>query len=104
MFQDNARGPIVGWRTNGAGGSNSLNIARFQVGAYSEGDTGVTLSLMVRAQPIVTDDFGTTAYVENVGVRPDIPVDYMTLDNLLSGGKAFVQAFTDAIVKQIQGN
>lgn len=104
MIQDNSRGPLVGWRTNGAGGSNSQNISRFQVGAYSEGDTGVTLSLMVRAKPIVTDDFGTTAYIENVGVRPDLPVDYMTLDNLLNGGRAFVQAFTDAIVKQIRGN
>lgn len=104
MIQDNARGPLVGWRTNGMGGSNSLNISRFQVGAYSEGDTGVTLSLMVRAKPINTDEYGPTAYIENAGVRPDIQVDYMTADNLSTGGKAFVQSITDAMVKQIKGN
>ena len=104
MIQDNGRAPLFGWRTNGAGGSNSLNISRYQVGAYSEGDTGVTLSLMVRAKPVVSADFATTAYIENVGVRPDIAVDYMTKDNLLNGGRTFVQTFTDAIVKQIRGN
>ncbi len=102
MIQDNARGLLVGWRTNGMGGSNSQNIQRFQVGAYSEGDTGVTLSLMVRAAPIATDDFGMTAYIENVGVRPDVQIDYMTQDNLVNGGRTFVQAFTNVIVQQIQ--
>ncbi len=102
MIQDNKRGLVVGWRTNGMGGNNSLNIARFQVGAFSEGDTGMTLALMVRAAPIVTDDFGTSAYIENVGVRPDVQIDYMTRDNLLNAGRSFVQAFTDVIVQQIQ--
>jgi hypothetical protein len=104
MFQDNARGLLVGWRTNGMGGSNSFNIAtpRFPVGAYSEGDVGITLSLMVRKLPITVDNFPSTAYIENVGVRPDIAIDYMTRDNLLNAGSAFVAAFTDAIVHQIQ--
>ncbi len=102
MFQDNARGPVVGWRTAGAGGSNSLNTDRWQVGAYSEGDTGVTLSLMVRKDPVTTPEFPPTRYIENVGVRPDIQIDYMTLDNLLNGGKTFMSAVTDAVVKTIQ--
>ena len=37
------------------------------------------------------------AYIENIGVRPDIAVDYMTRWNLLSAGAPFVQAFIQAI-------
>lgn len=102
MIQDNGRGLLVGWRTNGMGGSNSLNIQRFQVGDYSEGDTGITLSLMVRKAPIMTPDFPATQYIENVGVRPDVAIDYMTRDNLVNSGRTFVEAFTNVIVQQIQ--
>jgi C-terminal processing protease CtpA/Prc len=103
MIQDNRRGLLVGWRTNGMGGSNSLNIQSYQVGDYSEGDTGITLSLMVRKAPVITPDFPPTQYIENVGVRPDVAIDYMTRDNLVNSGRPFVQAFTDVIVKQIGG-
>jgi Peptidase family S41/PDZ domain len=101
MIQDNARGLLVGWRTNGMGGSNGLTISRYQVGDYSEGDTGITLSLMVRKAPVITTDFPPTQYIENVGVRPDVTIDYMTRDNLVNSGRVFVQAFTDVIVQQI---
>ncbi len=101
MFQDNGRGPLVGWRTNGMGGSNSLNTSRWQVGAYSEGDTGMTIALMSRANPVSVNGYPATNYIENVGVQPDIPVDYMTLSNLLNGGRDFVDAFTAAINAQI---
>jgi hypothetical protein len=101
MIQDNGRGLLVGWRTNGMGGSNSLNIQRYQVGDYSEGDTGITLALMVRKVPVITPDFPPTRYIENVGVRPEVTIDYMTRDNLVNSGRAFVQGFTDVIVQQI---
>jgi hypothetical protein len=39
--------------------------------------------------------------VENIGVRPDIAVDYMTRDNLLTRGQSFVNAFTGAMVDLI---
>ena len=42
------------------------------------------------------------ALIENVGVRPDIVVDYMTNANLMSAGGPFVQAFTDSAVKLAQ--
>jgi hypothetical protein len=51
----------------------------------------------------VTSDYPTAPYVENIGVRPDITVDYMTIDNLNRGGKPFVDAFVAAIVAQIEG-
>jgi hypothetical protein len=102
MLQDNGRGVLAGWRTNGMGGNNSLNIQRYQVGDYSEGDTGITLALMVRKAPVITADYPPTQYIENVGVRPDVAIDYMTRDNLMNAGRPFVEAFTSVIVQQIQ--
>ena len=98
-MQDNARGPLLGWRTMGAGGT----VEYWEAGAYSLGVTSVTESLMNRKSPIVTPGFPTAPYVENIGVRPDIEVDYMTVDNLNRKGKPFVDAFVAAIIAQIEG-
>jgi len=97
-FQDNARGIIFGMRTMGAGG----NVVGYNAGPYSEGFTSLTQSLMVRKNTMKVDDFPETAYVENVGVRPDIVQDYMTKDNLLQDGAPFVKAFTDAMVNYLR--
>lgn len=98
MMQDNGRGLMVGYRTMGAGGS----VADVDGTIYSAGSTSVTQSLMNRKSPVVTSDFPTTFYVENVGVRPDVQIDYMTKDNLLQRGKPFTDAFTQVIVDQIK--
>lgn len=45
--------------------------------------------------------FLTTQYIENVGVRPDIELDYMTTENLLQFGVPFVNAFTKIISDEI---
>jgi hypothetical protein len=37
-------------------------------------------------------------------VQPDIASDYMTRENLLRNGEAFVDAFISAIYNQIQGS
>ena len=101
-IQDNARGPLVGWRTMGAGG----NVENWGAGSYSLGRATVTESLMNRGHDVMTLGYPatfslTSPYVENVGVRPDLPVDYMTADNLYQSGKPFVDAFVAAIVNQI---
>jgi len=98
MVQDNHIATILGYRTMGAGGSPEDDFA----GVYSEGSTSVTRSLVVRPQSVVTPDYPTTNYIENVGVRPDILVDYMTTDNLVNKGAAFVKTFTDAAVALIK--
>ena len=100
LLQDAGRGVLFGWRTNGAGGTNTS----FDTGPFSEGLTGMTLGLMTRQNPIVTPDYPTSYYIENIGVRPDIQVDYMTKDNLLQRGKPFVDAFTAAMVDLIDKN
>ncbi len=100
-LQDNQRAVIFGWRTMGAGG----NVSSYGAGAYSEGSTTLTESLMVRRFPINTGgELPTAPYVENIGVRPDIQADYMTRDNLINAGKTFVDAFSAAMVDHIKKN
>jgi hypothetical protein len=85
----------------GAGGSV---MDYGDVGVFSEGSTRVTVSLMNRKDAVITDDFRTVPYVENVGVRPDIPVDYQTRENLMNGGRPFVEAFTWFMVQHINAS
>jgi hypothetical protein len=93
IFQSNRRGPTLGWRTMGAGGS----VVSFNGPAFTESIFRVTVSLMNRGEIITTPDFPPAPYVENIGVRPDIPFDYMTRANLMSGGAPFVHAFVEAV-------
>ena len=57
---------------------------------------------MNRKNPIVTSDYPTAPYVENIGVRPDIQADYMTVDNLMQNGKPFVDSFVAAMINYLQ--
>lgn len=98
IFQDNKRGPLVGMRTAGAGGSVLQGIS---AGFYSEGSTSVTAGMLVRPSTVNVAGFPATNYIENVGVQPDIKVDYMTQSNLAGKGADFVLAFTNAIVEEI---
>jgi hypothetical protein len=99
VVQDNRRGIIFGYRTMGAGG----NVAGYGATSYTEGLTRVTESLMNRKEPIATREYPTAPYVENIGVRPDIEVDYMTRENLMTNGAPFVRAMTEAMVRHIRG-
>jgi len=98
IIQDNHRGPLLGMRTNGAGGNN----IQFFCTTFTEAICSITAGLMNRGVVISTPEFPPSPYIENIGVRPDIVVDYMTRANLMSGGAPFVQAFTDAAVKLAQ--
>jgi len=93
ILQGNGRGPIFGWRTMGAGGS----VVSFSGPAFTESIFRITVSLMNRGEVITTPDFPPAPYIENIGVRPDIQVDYMTRANLVNGGAPFVQAFVQAV-------
>lgn len=97
MLSDAKRGPLFGYRTNGAGGA----VTGFDGGYYSEGFATVTLSLGVRQQPVQQPGYPSTAYFENVGIWPDIPYDVMTAENLRTGYAPYVQAFTRAILDEI---
>jgi hypothetical protein len=97
VIQDNARGKIVGYRTMGLGG----NVVPYDGTVYSEVAVRVTQSLMTRREPVVTTDLPTAPYIENIGVRPDIELDYMTRENLMNRGTPFVNAFTRILLDQI---
>jgi peptidase S41-like protein len=99
MLQDNQRGPLVGTRTNGAGGS----VSGWPVGTYSEATAGNTNSLVTRLAPLEITGYPTTHYIENVGAHADVRLDYMTRENLLTRGRPFVEAFTSMIVAHIRG-
>ncbi len=99
IMQDAQRGPMFGMRTMGAGGT----VISLPVHVFAEATASVTIAMHFRKQPIVTEDYPAANYVENIGVRPDIPCDYMTRENLMTGGKAFTDAFIAAMVQHIRG-
>ena len=98
IIQDNHRGPLFGMRTMGAGGG----VSSFNCTAFTESVCSITSALMNRGTVVSNTEFPPSPYIENIGVRPDIVVDYMTNANLMSAGGPFVQAFTDSAVKLAQ--
>jgi len=99
LFQDNQRGKLFGYRTNGAGGS----VLGYSAGLYSEGGAAyVTNSMMYRPNSIAAAGYPATHYIENVGVRPDILFDYMRPETLAQSGQPFVDAFLAGIVSQLR--
>jgi Peptidase family S41/PDZ domain len=93
FLQDQGRATVFGVRTDGGGG----NPGSYNATTFSEGSTRVTRTFVTRPRAVTTPGFPAANHMENVGVYPDIINDYMTRDNLLSGGKAFVAAFTSAV-------
>ena len=98
IIQDNERGPLFGYRTMGAGG----NVSQWLAGPYSQARVTLTQALMSRkAQRQESGGYPASRYVENVGVHPDIPADYMTAENLFTDGRPFVEGFARAMVEHI---
>jgi hypothetical protein len=97
MLQDNRRGPLVGTRTSGAGGS----VSTWTVGFYSEISASNTNTLVIRKDVISTPEYPSAPFIENIGARADIHLDYMTRENLLNQGRPFVEAFTRIILDEI---
>ncbi len=81
----------------GAGG----NVEAWEAGIYSQAFTTVTESLLIRKTDIANPDYPAAPYIENIGVRPDLQLDYMTADNLINNGKSFVDSFVATIVTEI---
>lgn len=97
-MQDNKRGLIVGTRTSGLGGS----ISQFPGGPLSESSTSVTVGINLRGKAVGAPGLPTSRYIENTGVLPDVELDYMTRENLMNGGRPFVEGFTGIIVQEIR--
>jgi hypothetical protein len=98
ILQDAGRALMFGKQTAGGGGL-SVNP---NVGFFTEGSVSLSISLGARGKTVTPPGLPPTNYIENVGALPDIEVDYMTRDNLMNGGRAFVDAFTAAMVDHIR--
>jgi hypothetical protein len=98
FMQDSKRATIFGTRTDGGGG----NVVSFDAGAYSEGSTRMTESLITRSAPVQTPGFPALTSYDGVGIYPDILQDYMTAANLATGGQPFVTAALTAIAGLVQ--
>lgn len=94
MAQDNGIATLYGYRTAGAGGATTENVAGF----YSEGSARTTVSMLTRAKAYTAPGYPTSIYMENIGIQPEMPVDYMTRENLLNRGTGYVDGFSKAIV------
>lgn len=97
IIQDARRGLLFGTRSNGAGGTTG----GFTAGTFSEIFMSITAAMHHRREPVVTPEYPTSNYVENVGVRPDIPYDYMTRENLAAGFVPYTRAFVEAMVEHV---
>ncbi|MBM3783417.1 MAG: hypothetical protein FJW30_03605 [Acidobacteria bacterium] len=97
MMQDAKRGPIVGMRTAGAGGS----VTGWSYGTYSESFTSATNSLVIRARPIQAPNLPVAPYIENIGILPDVEVNYMTRENLMARGRPYMDAVTNVLLTEI---
>lgn len=101
VFADARRGKVFGYRTDGAGGV----VIGTNAGFYSDSFASFSATLGTRQTEVKADGYPSTAYLENVGVHPDIPYDVMTRDNLMGRGRPFTDAFTAAILAEIgKGN
>jgi len=98
VLQDAGRASFFGMATAGGGGLSS----EFPVGFYAEGYVALSFSLGTRAETVSVTGLPPAPYLENIGVEPDIEADYMTRDNLLNGGRTFVDAFTQAMLERIR--
>jgi hypothetical protein len=98
IIADAARGPLIGYRTDGAGGV----VDEMNAGFYSESSTSFSITLGTRKDAVSAPGYPRSSYIENVGVHPDIEVDVMTRENLLTRGRPFVDSFTSAILAEIE--
>jgi len=94
LFQDAARGKIVGIRTGGLGG----NVNDYYNTGITEANLRITRSLIIR-ENAVPSPYGPTRFIENVGVSPDVKLDIMTRENLLNDGRPFVGAWIEEVKK-----
>jgi C-terminal processing protease CtpA/Prc len=99
FMQDEGRGTVLGVRTGGGGGT----AAAYSAGVYSEGIARITRSIFTRKRPVSTPGFPAVDHFQNVGIYPDIIADRLTRENLITGGKPFVDAFTKAVTNLIEG-
>jgi C-terminal processing protease CtpA/Prc len=99
VLQDTGRALLYGMATAGGGGI----VSESKVGFYSEASATISISMGVREGVVRAPGLPPTSYLENVGARPDIEADFMTEENLRTGGKPFVEGVAQTAVKLARG-
>ena len=78
---------------------NQLQLrGRVVLGRHHRYDVG----LQARKSKVGGFGYPYTEYIENVGIWPDIPDDYMTKANLLGNGAPFVSGFLQHMAFEIR--
>lgn len=98
VLQDAWRALMFGRRTAGGGG---LSLYR-PTGFYGEAWASLSITMGVRPRTPAVEGIPAFPFIENIGAWPDIEADIMTEENLLTGGRPFVEAFTAVIVEQVR--
>jgi hypothetical protein len=96
-IQDMGRGKLVGFRTGGLGAVVNPGGG----GGWSETSLNLSTGLMVRSRTVSIEGYPSTNYIENVGVHPDIELDYMTRSNLLSGGRLWLDRLIEIALAEV---
>jgi hypothetical protein len=100
-LQDSGRATVYGTRTNGGG---ATVVPYSNAGAHSETNIRISEALIIRSRNVTTPGYPTAPYIENIGVYPDVPADFQTRANLLTGGQPFVSGFVAAIDRLTNSN
>jgi hypothetical protein len=98
VLQDTGRAAIVGMRTAGAGGA----VLNGPGGIYSESGSRLTWTMGIRNKQISTPEYPTAPLIENIGVRPDMPLEINTVDNLNNKGKPFLTRVLEIAAEKIK--
>lgn len=96
LLQDGGRATLLGARTMGAGG----NVVKVGPMGNSDFSVRITESLMWRPKAVADGKGGTTNYIENVGVTPDIPYA-IGIDDILDGYAGYRAAIEQALLEML---
>lgn len=99
VIQDNRRAKLVGVRTSGLGGGRADYLA----GSYGEGIVSLTYYLGIRERLAEAPGLPSAPVIENLGVTPEIQLDFATRENLIQNGRPFRDGLTRAILDEIRG-
>ena len=97
MLQDAGRAIVFGGVTAGVGTAGSS----YFTGAYAQGYANLSVALAVRPGTVTAAGFPATSYIENVGIRPDVPYDIFTVEDLAVLGARYVAAFTQRLLEAL---
>ncbi|MBX9600190.1 MAG: PDZ domain-containing protein [Bryobacteraceae bacterium] len=93
MFADAGRGPIFGRHTAGLGGG-TIN---FNGPGLSEAIVRSTVQILVHRDAVSVPGYPATRFYENIGIRPTIEVELNTRENLMNGGRPYLNRLLEEI-------